>query len=193
MDQYASRDNLERSLQIGNEQLAIAALKKAKKVTRRRYLDLILDVLNTTHSFRLRNAAAIAVADLDSNDAKRLLIDLLERKDTKKSQGTLLYALDEAGASIPIDILTRVITTSRFEAREEAVRFLESRKVVWKPEKLENSIKRLQRMTTSRNIERSQVAKRALRLASALSRNNGPGGSRRRRAEPITIKRASSD
>jgi len=188
MDQYAPHDNLERSLQNGDEYLLVAELKKAKKVARRRHLSLILKVLMTTHSPRLRNAAAIAVADLNSNDAKEALLHLLIRKDTKKSRGTLLYALDEAGASIPIDILTQVITTSRFEAREEAVRFLEARKVVWKPQKLKESIRKLQRMTASRNIERSQVAKKALYLTSALSRSRRAGTNRGSQTMPAKIK-----
>jgi hypothetical protein len=188
MDQYASHDNLEQSLQNGDEHLVVAALKKAKKVARRRHLGLILDILKTTHSSRLRNAAAIAVADLDSSDAKKTLIHLLVRKDTKKSRGTLLYALDEAGVSIPIDILIQVITTSRFEAREEAIRFLQRRKVVWKPERLEDSMEQLQRMTASRNIERSQVAKKALHLASALGRTRGASANRRRQVMSVKIK-----
>jgi len=187
MDQYAPHDSLERSLQNGDEHLLVAQLMKAKKAARRRHLSLILEILMTTHSPRLRNAAAIAVADLNSNDAKEVLIHLLIRKDTKKSRGTLLYALDEAGASIPIDILTQVITTSRYEAREEAVRFFEAGKIIWKPEQLKDSIRKLQRMTTSRNIERSQVAKRALHLASTLSRTR-KARDRGHQAVPAKIK-----
>jgi hypothetical protein len=138
----------------------------------------------TTHSSRLRNAAAIAVADLNSDDAKQKLLHLLIRKDTKKSRGTLLYALDEAGASIPIDVLTQVIMTTR----EEAIRFLEARRVVWKPEKLKDSIRKLQRMMTSRNIERSQVAKKAFFLASALGRTNRAGANHGTQAVPAKIK-----
>src|ERR1700733_3012107 len=106
------KDGLKQSLLTGDEGVILAALKTAKKSARRKYLNEILLILSNTHSARVRNVAAIAVADFRSENIKEALLDLLLRNDTRKSRGTLLYVLDEIGASIPIDILTRIIATS---------------------------------------------------------------------------------
>jgi hypothetical protein len=169
--------DLEQSLLTGDEDVILAALKGAKKSSRRKHLNQILLMLRTTHSSRVRNAAAIAVADFHSEKIKEALIDLLMRADTAKSRGTLLYVLDEIGASIPIDILTQIIATSRYEAREEALGFLRSRRIDWNPLELEQSIRKLQRIALSKNVERSAAAERALefaaRLAKPRKRTNG--------------------
>jgi len=171
------KDDLEQSLLTGDEDIILSALKAAKKSSRRKYLNEILLILSNTHSARVRNAAAIAVADLHSERIKGVLINLLVREDTKKSRGTLLYVLDEIGASIPIDILTHIIATSRYEAREEALGFLKSRRIDWNTQQLQRSMRKLQRMTLSKNVERSEAAERALGLATRLiksrKRNNG--------------------
>jgi HEAT repeat protein len=52
-----------------------------------------LQILEKTKYSRVRNAAALALADLRANDAKDNLIDLLTQPDTRGSRGSLLYAL----------------------------------------------------------------------------------------------------
>jgi hypothetical protein len=166
-----SKGDLEQSLLTGDEEVILAALKTAKKAYRRKYLNEILLILSNTRSPRVRNAAAIAVADLHSERTKEVLTNLLVRDDTKNCRGTLLYVLDEIGASIPIDVLTQVIATSRYEAQEEALGFLKSRRIDWNRQQLQRSMQRLQRMTRSKNAERSKAAERALKLAAKLTRD----------------------
>lgn len=174
-----SKNGFKQSLLTGDEEVILASLKAAKKSARRKYLNEILLILSNTHSARVRNAAAIAVADFRSENIKEALLDLLLRDDTRKSRGTLLYVLDEIGASIPIDILTRIIATSRYEAREEALAFLKSRRIDWNLQQLQRSIRKLERMTLSKNVERSKAAERALEFTSKLIKPR-KGASRRR-------------
>lgn len=171
--------DLEQSLSAGDEDVILTALKGAKKSSRRKYLNQILLMLRTIHSPRVRNAAAIAVADLHSEKFKEVLIDLLMRGDTAKSRGTLLYVLDEIGASMPIDVLTQIIATSRYEAREEALGFLKSRRIDWNPPELEESIRKLQRIALSKNLERSAAAERALQFATRLAKSSKRTNGRR--------------
>jgi hypothetical protein len=173
------KDGLKQSLLTGDEGVILAALKTAKKSARRKYLNEILLILSNTHSARVRNVAAIAVADFRSENIKEALLDLLLRNDTRKSRGTLLYVLDEIGASIPIDILTRIIATSRYEAREEALAFLKSQKIDWNPQQLQRSIRKLERMTLSKNVERSKAAERVLEFASKLIKSRKGASGRR--------------
>lgn len=162
------KNGLAQALLSGEENVILTALRAAKRSSRRKHLHEILEVLRTTDSPRMRNAAAIAVIDLRSKKIKEVLLNLLARDDTKKSRGTLLYVLDEIGASIPIDVLTRVIVTSRYEAREEALGFLKSRRIDWNPQQLRRSMRKLERMTLSKNVERSEAAARALQFATRL-------------------------
>jgi hypothetical protein len=173
------KDGFKQSLLTGDEDVILAALKTAKKSSRRKYLNEILLILSNTHSARVRNAAAIAVADFRSQNIKEALLDLLLRDDTRKSRGTLLYVLDEIGASIPIDILTRIIATGRYEAREEALAFLKSRRIDWNLQQLQRSIRKLERMTLSKNAERSKAAERALEFASKLVKSRKGASARR--------------
>lgn len=173
------KENLGQSLLTGDESVILAALKAAKKSSRQKYLSQILLILTNTESSRVRNAAAIALADLHSEKIKDALINLLMRADTKNSRGTLLYVLDEIGASLPIDIATELISTSRYEAREEALGFLKSRRIDWNPEQLQRSMRKLKRMALSKNIERSGAAQRALELAIKLVTPKKSGGDRK--------------
>ena len=188
-------DDLEGSLLTGDEAIILDALKNAKKASRRQYLNEILRILSNTHSPRVRNAAAIAVADLHAQKIKEVikdvLIKLLVREDTKKSQGTLLYVLDEIGASIPIEVLTRVIATSRYEAREEAMGFLKSGRIDWNSGQLESATNKLRRLTYSKNSERSQAAKRALEFINRLVKSARRRSDRKTSPKPTSPKPAS--
>jgi hypothetical protein len=183
-----SKNDLQQSLLTGDEAVILAALKEAKKSSRRKYLNELLAIMRTTRSSRVRNAAAIAVADFHSDKIKEVLINLLMREDTKKSRGTLLYVLDEIGASIPIDILTQIIATSRYEAREEALGFLKSRRIDWKPRELERSMRILEKIALSKNGERAKAAAAALQFGAKLMKSR-KGTSSRKNALKSKIKR----
>src|SRR5579864_6116781 len=81
----------------------------------------IIEIANTTTSPRVRNAAAIAMADLHIEGAEEVLIGLLRRPDTKTHRGTLLYALSEINGCLPIPLVVSLLFEENYEGREETL------------------------------------------------------------------------
>jgi hypothetical protein len=80
-----------------------------------------MQLLEEAASPRVRNSAALMLADLHASGAKQTLIDLVARPDTKGSRGTLLYSLSQLRASVPVELLVKIILEDSYEAREEAL------------------------------------------------------------------------
>lgn len=87
------------------------------------------DLLARTASRRNRNAAALALADLNAREAAGTLVDVLRRPEVATEAGTLLYALDELGASLPLDVAVGIIERGSYEGRAQVVLLLEERRV----------------------------------------------------------------
>lgn len=121
-----------------------------------------LDILEKTKSPRVRNAAALALADLRAHNAKDKLVDLLTRSDTRGSRGTLLYALEQLGAVVPVAILADIIIDESYEAREEALELIVTDRIQCSAEQLSQAEAKLEAATTSADAERLQAIKRAL-------------------------------
>jgi HEAT repeat protein len=121
---------LEAAELTGNEDELVEALRhvKSEKSRRQDRANQVLKILKETGSPRVRNAAAIALADMKVTTAKDELVKLLSRDATKYSRGSLLYALEEMKAQIPLTVLADIIAGDDYEAREEALRFLEHQK-----------------------------------------------------------------
>jgi HEAT repeat protein len=106
--------------------LLVEELRKVKsqKTSRRLRERRVKTILERTESAKVRNAAALALADMHAADADKALIGLLRRDDTRDSRGTLLYALEQIGARVPLDCLAHVLVHDGYEAREEALALL---------------------------------------------------------------------
>lgn len=89
----------------------------------------VAQLLQSTTSNSVRNAAALALVDLGGDDAAQIIIDVLHRPDVAKASGTLIYAVDELGASIPLSVLARLLERGSYEARSQALSFLEEGRV----------------------------------------------------------------
>jgi hypothetical protein len=115
----------------GDEGRLVAELRSLKSQRSRRAprVAKALEILEKTNSARVRNAAALALADLRTDAAKDRLIDLLSRPDTTGSRGSLLYALDRLGADVPLAVLAEIIVDDAYEAREEALTFIRSNRI----------------------------------------------------------------
>ena len=85
----------------------------------------VFDILRETPSARIRNAATMALVGLGVEHAIKNIVDVLRRKDIVKSSGTLLFALNEINASIPLNVLMEIVELGSFEARNQAMFFLE--------------------------------------------------------------------
>jgi hypothetical protein len=121
-----------------------------------------IQILEQTGSSRVRNAAALALADLQADSANDALIDLLKRPDTKGSRGTLLYALQELAAHLPLLLLADIIADESYEAREEALYFLAKGLIEGSAEEFARAQARLEAALPSADVERSEAIRRAL-------------------------------
>jgi uncharacterized protein HemY len=135
---------------------------KSRWSPRRSCVAQAVQILEQTGSLRVRNAAALALADLRASDAKDLLIALVRRPDTKGSRGTLLYTLGELAANVPLSVLTDVVAADAYEAREEALDFIRRGRVVYSAEEYSNARKSLEVALAAADQERSEAIGRAL-------------------------------
>lgn len=148
-----------------DESRIVAELRRLK--SQRSFRDLriamALQALQQTSSARIRNAAALALADMKAHDAKDSLVALLADSATKGARGTLLYALEQLGEAIPLSILIMIITDDSYEAREEALFFLAKGRFDCSSKELETVRAKLEALTTSTtDEERLQAVHRAL-------------------------------
>jgi hypothetical protein len=121
---------LEAAFDSENENLLVEELRKVSSQRSRREarIALVTRILEQTGSPRVRNAAALALADMRARGATNKLIDVLKRDDTKVYRGTLLYALEQLDATLPISLLVDIVMEDSYEAREEALYFIASGK-----------------------------------------------------------------
>jgi DNA-binding protein HU-beta len=118
-------DTLEAAAASGDEDRLVGALRIVKSQGSDE-VDDVVRILRKTHSPRVRNAAAIALADMHPPNAANVLIEVLSKPETKNSRGTLLYALEEVSGKAPLNLLADIILFDTYEARQEALRFIAS-------------------------------------------------------------------
>jgi HEAT repeat protein len=162
------------ALSAGDEGRLIAELRSLKSQRSRRgsRAAKAMQIIENTNSSRVRNAAALALADLRAANAKDVLIDLLTRSNTIGSRGTLLYALEQLGANVPLPVLADVISSESYEAREEAVAFIVSNRFECSADEFARSKAKLETAAVSADAERLQAIRRALGTLSVKHHHN---------------------
>ena len=131
---------------------------------------MILRLAETTSSPRVRNTAAIAMADLGIDGAAQLLVRLLARDDTKGHRGTLLYALEELGEEIPLPVLVSVLLDGNYESREEALDLLGKEQITFTMEQLDAAITAMSGLAASDDAYTADVGRTAVRWLNSLRR-----------------------
>jgi hypothetical protein len=131
---------------------------------------MILRLAETTSSPRIRNAAAIAMADLRIEGARQLLVRLLARDDTKGHRGTLLYALEELGDKIPLPLLVTLLLEGNYETREQALDLLGKEQILFTSEELTAAIAALRALPSCEDEYSADVGKTAVRWLKSLKR-----------------------
>ncbi|MDP4024702.1 hypothetical protein Q8W71_18910 [Methylobacterium sp. NEAU 140] len=120
-------------------------------------------ILDTTTSFRLRNAAALALADLGAAGAAARIGQVLERPEVAPQSGTLLFALDELGASLPLDSFVNILRRGSFEGRAEALHFLDAGRISESgPEARARAVAALAALAAGADPEAAEAARDAL-------------------------------
>jgi HEAT repeat protein len=153
---------------LDDEDRLVAELRslKSRRSPRAPRIARAVELLEQTGSSRIRNAAALALADLHARDAKDKLINAVNRPETKGSRGTLLYALGELGASVPLPVLTHIVLDDTYEAREEALALIAKNPVGGSPNELKHAKEVLEVAAGSADMERRQAIERALKFLS---------------------------
>jgi hypothetical protein len=124
-----------------------------------------------TRSPVVRNAAAIALADLNADGADELLIGLIERRETRGANGTLLYALREMNAYVPLPVLIDILTEDRtYEALEVALDLIANNAQEYKEEEKAEAVSRLKPLLTSTDAHTSHSAKLAIKYLTRKSK-----------------------
>lgn len=80
----------------------------------------LLELLRTADSPLIRNAAALALSDLKEPKAFAVLVELLRDERTRKSRGTLLYALGAYDCSSILPLLVDLVIGGNFEVSRQA-------------------------------------------------------------------------
>ena len=78
----------------------------------------------------IRNSAALALSDLGARDAVAAIAEVIERPGIAGSAGTLLYAIEELGGTIPLRLLLHVLSNGSYEARQQALDLLSADQVL---------------------------------------------------------------
>jgi HEAT repeat protein len=164
---------LEAALKAEDFNRAVLALKGVGRADNEPALERsVIDLLARAPSAHIRNAIAIALADLGSTAAATYLRKLLAQENTKGARGTLLYALEELGASIDLPLLVRVLVDDEsIEVWSECIRAIEDGRVAFDKATLPEQVKLLR--------DRAEVAtskQHRERLAEAASIIERPDG-----------------
>ena len=85
----------------------------------------LLELLRTTDNPVIRNAVALALSDLNEPQAFQVLVGLLRDERTKKSRGTLLYALGAYDCSGILPLLVGLVIDGNFEVSREAMSLIQ--------------------------------------------------------------------
>jgi HEAT repeat protein len=149
----------------GDENSIVAELLalKSQRTPRAARVAKALKIIEKTASPRVRNAAALALADLRAADAKGALVDLLARPETIGSRGTLLYALEQLGGDVPLPILAEIIAHESYEAREEALALIGRDRIKYSADEFARSKTKLETAAISADAERLSAIRRALK------------------------------
>lgn len=153
-------------LGLEGEERLVYALKNPPPVgdaQKPELVELITRILGDTRSDRIRNAAAICLTDLIGRDAAKSIADVVRQPDMPRAAGSLLFALNDVEACLPLDLLVEVIARGSLEAQGEALTFLEDGRVeTYTDGEFERAQKRLRDLS---NAAASDTTRDAARIA----------------------------
>lgn len=120
-------------------------------------------VLDRTRSNRVRNAAAVVLADRNAEGTAERLLALMTSPEIAKAAGTLLFALDELGGELTPEAFLNLIAHGSYEARAEALAFIaEDRVTVGNARSDRDLIEKLQGFATGSDPDAAHAAFEAL-------------------------------
>lgn len=122
----------------------------------------VAELLTSTPSERIRNAAALALADSGQRDTVSHLVSVLRDGRIAKQAGTPLFALDELGGSLPLDVAVDLIANGSYEARAETLFVFEDDRIEGSEDRLDEARLSLGGLAASGDTEIAEAAGLAL-------------------------------
>ena len=172
-------DTLDGALRSGDENTIIQELRRAKTQKSSELVAKVAQILTETDSARIRNAAAVALADMNAREKADVILQLLMERKTQSSRGTLLFALEQMGAKIPLKILAEIILTDSYEARQEALGLIKAQQTTFTQAELRGGEKVIRESLSSLTSERFDTAQAALKILSGAGDLNARKGARK--------------
>jgi hypothetical protein len=160
---------IEQALASGNDARLVEEIKKidSSSPLNQKTVSLIKKLARETNSSKVRNTAVLKLADLRAPRVKSILIGLLNRPDTKGSRGTILYALENLDAKLPLELLKQLIIEDNYETREEALNFIAQGNFDRSRYSIADARKALRTALASADPQRSHTINAALKYLSA--------------------------
>jgi DNA-binding protein HU-beta len=164
-------NTLDRALLSGDENTLVEELRRVKRkaAPRSKRVQKVVQILKETDSTKVRNAAAVALADMHARTEAHVILELLTDAKTQSSRGTLLYALEEMGEKVPLGILMNILLTGTYEARQEALDLIGAGKTTFTEDELPAAEDKLRSSLTSLNGEQRESIQEALQMLSDLA------------------------
>ncbi|WP_377520240.1 HEAT repeat domain-containing protein [Priestia megaterium] len=119
-------DNLKKELNNGDLESALDTIERIGLMQDHKTVPTLINYLVSTSNNVLRDALAIALADIGDYQAVEPLIRLLKNPKTLKSRGTLLYALESFNCSDYAELITELLFEDNFEVSRQAFILLEA-------------------------------------------------------------------
>lgn len=88
-------------------------------------LQSLVILLTTTNSPAIRNAAALALADIGDQKVLPILVSLISDPKTENYRGTLVHALQSFDCSEILSFLVHLVIDGNFEVSHEAFQVIE--------------------------------------------------------------------
>jgi hypothetical protein len=133
----------------------------------------LLDVLARTNDARVRNQAALALADLRVQAAVPVLVDLLSAEATVRSRGSLLYALQDLDYRDHLAVLADQFGSDVFEVLELTLQLFEQLPRRLRPRQTGPTLQRLAYWVQAiTHPDRAPYVQQALRLVQAVAHSS---------------------
>jgi HEAT repeat protein len=130
MTRQATATEMRHATRLGDPSAIIEVLERVGHDPHDPELEgIVKDLLWTTDAPALRNAAAVALADMHSEAAPAMLIKLLGDPSTKGARGTLLYALEELDVPVGLDLIVDLLIHDDREVQVEGLRAIEDGRI----------------------------------------------------------------
>jgi HEAT repeat protein len=162
---------LDKLIQSNDIEAAINNIEEIGEDRSEEAVSFLIENLRTTENHLLRNAIALALRDIGSQEAVEPIIEVLNHPKTLGYRGTLLYALEPLDYSAHLDLLVDFLLNGNFEVSRKSLLLIESIGTQLPDETLLKCIDKV-RHEIRETEEKYEFLTEALEIISDLKKNN---------------------